>query len=56
MVDIPPLLFFSDFDLEKFDTPQIKSQTMRHTLENLVNTTLVEKYVTPLSKVSIYLY
>ena len=32
MADIPPLLTSSVFDLLKGDVPQIKSQTMRHTL------------------------
>ena len=41
MANIPPLLASSIFDLYKHETPQIKSQTMRHTLMNLVNTTLI---------------
>ena len=41
MADFPPLLTFSVFDA----LPQIKSQAMRHTLMNLVKTTLFEKYV-----------
>ena len=36
MVGFPPLLTSSIFDLYKLETPQIKSQTMRHTLMNLV--------------------
>ena len=43
----PTLLASPIFDLYKHDTPQIKSQTMRHTLMNLVNTTCFEKYVDP---------
>ena len=35
------------FDLKKLDVPQIKYQTMRHALMNLVNTTSFEKYVDP---------
>ena len=40
MADFPPLLTSSIFNLYKQETPQIESQTMRHTLMNLVNTTL----------------
>ena len=40
MADFPPVLTSSIFDLYKQETPQIESQTMRHTLMNLVNTTL----------------
>ena len=47
MADFPPLLASSIIDLYKHDTPQIKSQTMRPTLINLVNTTFFEKYVHP---------
>ena len=47
MADFPPLLASLIFDLYKQETPQIKSQTMRHTLMNLVNTTLFKKYVDP---------
>ena len=47
MADFPPLLTLLVFDLLRLDAPQIKSQTMRHTLMNLVNTTLFEKYVDP---------
>ena len=47
MADFPPLLPILVFDLEKPDAPQIKSQTTRHTLMNLVNTTLFENYVDP---------
>ena len=39
MADFPPLLASSIFDLYKQETLQIKSQTMRHTSMNLVNTT-----------------
>ena len=39
MEDFPP------FKLCYFLTYKIKSQTMRHALMNLVNTTLFEKYV-----------
>ena len=45
MADIFPLLASSVFDLWKHDVPQIKYQTMRHALMNLVNTTLSKKYV-----------
>ena len=37
----------SIIDLYKHDTPQTRSQTMRPTLMNLVNTTFFEKYVDP---------
>ena len=47
MADFTPLLTILVFDLKKLDEPQIKSQTIRHTLMNLVNTTLFEKYVDP---------
>ena len=47
MADLPPLLASSIIDLYKHDTPQVKSQTKRPTLMNLVNTTLFEKYVDP---------
>ena len=47
MAEFPPLLASSIFDLYKHETPQIKSQVMRHTLMNLVNTTLFKKYVDP---------
>ena len=47
MADSPPLRASSIFDLYKHDTPQIKSQTMRHTLMNSVNTTFIEKYGDP---------
>ena len=47
MAEFPPLLASSIFDLYKHETPQIKSQVIRHTLINLVNTTLFKKYVDP---------
>ena len=47
MADFPPLLASSIFDLYKHKSPQIKSQIMRHTLMNLVHTTLSKKYVDP---------
>ena len=40
MADNPPLLASVVFDLQKHNVPQIKYQTMRHTLMNPVNTTL----------------
>ena len=40
MADNPPLLAYVVFDLQKHDVPQIKYQTMRHTLMNPVKTTL----------------
>ena len=40
IADFLSLLPSSDFDLEKHDVPQIKSQTMQHVLMNLVNATL----------------
>ena len=47
MADFTPLLASSIFDLYKQETPQIKSETMCHTLMNLVNMTLFKKYVDP---------
>ena len=47
MADFPPLLTILVFDLKKPDATQIKSQTMRHTLMNLVNKTLFEKHMDP---------
>ena len=47
MADFPPPVTFSVFDLLKHEVPQIKSQTMRHPLMNLVNTTLSQKYGDP---------
>ena len=47
MADFPPLLASSVFDWEKYDVLQIKSQTLRHALMNLVKTTLFKKYVDP---------
>ena len=44
MADFPPTVTFSFFDLKKHEVPQIKSQTMPHTLMNLGNTTLPQKY------------
>ena len=54
MADFPPPLTSSILELLKSDVPQTKSQTMRHDLMNLVNTTLFEKYEDPQLKVSIY--
>ena len=45
--------FFSSW-LINHEVPQIKSQTMRHPLMNLINTTLSQKYGVPELKVSIY--
>ena len=47
MVDFPPLLTLLVIDLLRLDAPQIKSQTMRHALMNLVTPALFEKYVDP---------
>ena len=47
MADFPPPATFSVFDLKNREVPQIKSQTMRHLLMNLVNTTLPLKYGDP---------
>jgi hypothetical protein len=47
MADIPPPVFFSVFDLSNHEVPQIISETMRHPLMNLVNTTLSQKYGDP---------
>ena len=44
IADFPPLLTIL---LLKFDVPQIKSPTMRHTLMNLGDKTLFGKYVYP---------
>ena len=38
---------FSVFDLKNYEAPHMKSQTMRHPLMNLVNTTLSQKYGDP---------
>ena len=43
MADFSSLLTILVFDLQKLAAPQIKS----HTLVNLVDTTLFEKYVDP---------
>ena len=40
MADFPPLVASSVFDFKKHEVPQIKSETMRDTLMNLVNRTL----------------
>ena len=53
MAYFPPLLASSIFDLYKQETLQIKSQTMRHTSMNLVNTTYLRKLCGPI-KMSIY--
>ena len=50
MADFPLLLNILVFDLKKLDAPQIKSQTMGHTLTNLVNKTLFEKICEPIIK------
>ena len=47
MADFPPPVSFSVFDLENHEVPQIKSQTMRHPLMNLVNTTSSQTYGDP---------
>ena len=47
MADFPLLVTFSVFDLQNYEVPQIKSQTMQHPLMNLVNTTLPQKYGDP---------
>ena len=38
MAGFPPLIASSILDLYKQETPTIKSQTIQHTLMNLVNT------------------
>jgi hypothetical protein len=45
MADFLPAVTFSALDL--YEVPQIKSQTMRHPLVNLVNPTLSQKYGDP---------
>ena len=47
MADFPPPVTFSVFYLYNHELPQIKSQTMRHLLMTLVNTTLSQKYGDP---------
>ena len=47
MADFLPPVTFSVFDLKNHEVPQIKSQTMRHPLMNLVNTTLYQRYGDP---------
>ena len=47
MADFLPSVTFSVFDLYDYEAPHIKSQTMRHPLMNLVNTTLSQKYGDP---------
>ena len=47
MTEISPLLASSIFDLYKQETPRIKSQAMRHTLMNLVNTVLFKNDLDP---------
>ena len=47
MADFLPAVTFSVLDLQDHEVPQIKSQTMRHPLMNLVNTTLSQKYGDP---------
>ena len=37
MADFPLLVTFSVFDLQNYEVPQIKSQTMQHPLMNLVS-------------------
>ena len=54
MADFPPLVTLSVFDLQNHEAPQIKSQTKRHPLMNLINTTLSQKYGDPWLKVSNY--
>ena len=47
MADLPPPVTISVFDSQDHEVPQIKSQTMRHPLMNLVSTTLSQKYGDP---------
>jgi hypothetical protein len=47
MADFLSFITFSVSDLKRHNVPQIKCQTMRHTLMNLLNTALFEKYVDP---------
>ena len=47
MTDFPPPVTFSVFYLKNHEVSQIKFQTMRHPLMNLVNTTLSQKYGYP---------
>jgi hypothetical protein len=47
MADFLPPVTFSVFDLKNYEAPQIKSQTMRHPLMNLVNTPSSQKYGDP---------
>ena len=57
MAEWQTFLFFyllQFFYFKKHYVPQLKSQTMRHALVNLLNTTLLKKYVDPLLKLSIY--
>ena len=47
MADFLPSVTFSVFDLKNYEALQIKFQTMRHPLMNLVNTTSSQKYGDP---------
>ena len=47
MSDFLPSVTFLVFYLKNYEAPHIKSQTMRHPLINLVNTTLSHKYGDP---------
>ena len=47
MADFLHSVTFSVFDLQNYEAPHIKSQTMRHPLMNLVDTTLSQKYGDP---------
>ena len=47
MADFLPPVTFSVFYLSNYEAPHVKSQTMRHPLMNLVNTTLSQKYGDP---------
>ena len=44
MADFLPSVNFSVFDLQNYEAPHIKSQTKRHPLIDLVNTTLPQKH------------
>ena len=47
MADFQPPVTFLAFDLQNHEIPQIKSQTKRHPLMDLFNTTLPQKYGDP---------
>ena len=54
MADFPPLLFILVFDLLRLDAPQIKSQTLRHALMNLVKHHFILKMCGLIIEISIY--